>query len=263
MIRYSSPRFPIHANLSSLSTHPASSFLSSPLLSLALDSLSSHHKHKYSSVRISPLLSSGLIIPFPQKYIANSPYHLSYPFTSIADSLFPASLSSLSSLAPTAPPQQVLADIRVLAGPANTSAGRSWAAPVQGTNYWEGLMGNINQGSLGGILSLEPMPPRLVPRTRTMLKVSTIVISILGSYRWYALRVPPVPPESVRVMTGGAEGGGRVVTSVVGPYHEGDMLVLTCVAHGGECCCLSVCFGLFYRFSTETHFFTMSLGKTG
>ncbi|XP_045130450.1 nephrin-like isoform X1 [Portunus trituberculatus] len=42
-----------------------------------------------------------------------------------------------------------------------------------------------------------------------------------------------VPPESVRVMTGGAEGGGRVVTSVVGPYHEGDMLVLTCVAHGG------------------------------
>ncbi|KAK8399740.1 hypothetical protein O3P69_003634 [Scylla paramamosain] len=43
-----------------------------------------------------------------------------------------------------------------------------------------------------------------------------------------------VPPESVRVMTGGAEGGGRVVTSVVGPYHEGDMLVLTCVAQGGD-----------------------------
>ena len=43
-----------------------------------------------------------------------------------------------------------------------------------------------------------------------------------------------MPPESVRVVTGGAEGGGRVVTSVVGPYHEGDMLVLTCVAHGGK-----------------------------
>ncbi|XP_050738586.1 hemicentin-1-like [Eriocheir sinensis] len=44
-----------------------------------------------------------------------------------------------------------------------------------------------------------------------------------------------VPPESVRVLMGGANGGGggREVSSVVGPYHEGDLLVLTCVAQGG------------------------------
>ncbi|KAG7163316.1 Nephrin-like 2 [Homarus americanus] len=42
-----------------------------------------------------------------------------------------------------------------------------------------------------------------------------------------------VPPESVSVVIGGIKGEKLSVTSVAGPYQEGNMLVLTCIAHGG------------------------------
>ncbi|XP_069163229.1 protein turtle homolog A [Procambarus clarkii] len=42
-----------------------------------------------------------------------------------------------------------------------------------------------------------------------------------------------VPPESVSVIAGVVGDPQLTVTSVAGPYQEGDMLVLTCIAHGG------------------------------
>ncbi|XP_037799658.1 nephrin-like, partial [Penaeus monodon] len=40
--------------------------------------------------------------------------------------------------------------------------------------------------------------------------------------------------RSVTVVVGGAGGSQRPVASVVGPFQEGEMLVLTCLAHGGS-----------------------------
>ncbi|KAK3861061.1 hypothetical protein Pcinc_032937 [Petrolisthes cinctipes] len=43
-----------------------------------------------------------------------------------------------------------------------------------------------------------------------------------------------VPPKSVSVLVGEVGGGGQTVKGVVGPYQEGDLVTLTCIAHGGE-----------------------------
>ncbi|XP_042881547.1 uncharacterized protein LOC122259085 [Penaeus japonicus] len=43
-----------------------------------------------------------------------------------------------------------------------------------------------------------------------------------------------VPPDSVTVVVGDVGGSQRPVASVVGPFQEGEMLVLTCLAHGGS-----------------------------
>nr|XP_053649962.1 hemicentin-2-like [Cherax quadricarinatus] len=84
-----------------------------------------------------------------------------------------------------------------------------------------------------------------VASSPALLRVSTLTLDDQGLYTCRVdFKMQPtkttrvnltvvVPPESVGVVVGGVGGPQLAVTSVAGPYQEGDMLVLSCIAHGG------------------------------
>ncbi|XP_071543726.1 uncharacterized protein [Panulirus ornatus] len=106
-----------------------------------------------------------------------------------------------------------------------------WLGMGKEKHWWD-------EQQLGSRASLEVSSPAL-------LRIASLTLSDQGLYTCRVdFKFQPtkttrvnltvvVPPESVSVVVGGAGGSERAVTSVVGPYQEGDMLVLTCVAHGG------------------------------
>ncbi|XP_071532110.1 protein turtle homolog B-like [Panulirus ornatus] len=104
-----------------------------------------------------------------------------------------------------------------------------WLGLGKENHWWD-------EQHLGARASLEVSSPAL-------LRISSLTLADQGLYTCRVdFKLQPtkttrvnltvvVPPESVSVVVDGWE---RAVTSVVGPYQEGDLLVLTCIAHGGH-----------------------------